>query len=293
MEVLDSVACADSFPASLGLGASLGPVFRSNGGYFAVSGNDVMVQLAYGQQGSIFLTQPFHVGPGNGVLVPGTIGVMFRNYVAGQVATVSAGLAEPTEPTVQLTAAGVSTPGSSGGGMQLISFQSLLAPAPSIDFSNIVQTAKSLVLEWALRGDSAGPTVNTFLRIAAGAGFDASANYIYNTWRVNAGAGAAVTTAGGVAAGMYVGESPAAVAAGNQYGSGRATVQDYAATDKFKGCVHGSGTVDTAGLAAANYWTNSGWGSWVLNTNGWTGLQLRPSAGNWVAGSWAALWSES
>lgn len=112
MFVLDSVACADTFPADGAAGgAQLIAQNGSNGGYFAVTGADVYVQLGFSPDGvTIQWTPQVHVGQGNGILQRGTYGVRFRNYVAGSVATVSAGLSEPQEPSLQLTAAGVSTP---------------------------------------------------------------------------------------------------------------------------------------------------------------------------------------
>lgn len=111
MLTLDSVAVADTFPEPGKGGALLLEEGGSNGGYFAVTGNDVYVELAYGRQGAIFWTEPVHVSPGNGILQPGTAGVRFRNYTPGQVATVSAGLSSRSEPSLQLTAAGVSSSG--------------------------------------------------------------------------------------------------------------------------------------------------------------------------------------
>lgn len=116
MIVLDAQAVADTFPldGTQG-GAQMFPAYRSNGGYFNVVGNPVYIQLAYsaipsGGQGETHWTPPvpFPVGPG--ILAPGTVGIRFRNYTAGKVATVSGALAEHTEPPVIVTSAGTSTP---------------------------------------------------------------------------------------------------------------------------------------------------------------------------------------
>lgn len=116
MFVLDSVNCTDAFPqdGSSG-GAQIIAQNGSNGGYASVSTHDVYVQLAYmpvdgagRRTGQIEWTPAVHVGPGNIILAAGTYGIRFRNYVAGQVAVVSAGLSEPQEPALQLTSAGVS-----------------------------------------------------------------------------------------------------------------------------------------------------------------------------------------
>lgn len=121
MQILDSVSCADTFPQQVGSGASIAYVYRSNGGYFAVTANDVMLQLAYGPRGDERWTLPMHIAPGNGILIPGTTGLAFRNYTPGAIAIVSAGLAEASEPSVSLTAAGVSQPA------QLVSTKRVLA----------------------------------------------------------------------------------------------------------------------------------------------------------------------
>lgn len=112
MLTLDSVACADTFPANPGAAntASLYPLWGSNGGFAAVTGADVMVQIAFGTNGQPQWSQPVHVAPGNIILAPGTVGVQFRNYVPGSVATVSAALSAPNEPALAPTSAGVSTP---------------------------------------------------------------------------------------------------------------------------------------------------------------------------------------
>ncbi len=113
MFVLDSVAVADTFPTDGQQGgAQIVAQNGSNGGYAAVTGADVYVQLAYqaAPGASLEWTPPVHVAPGNLILAAGTRGIRFRNYVAGQVATVSAGLSEPLEPALQLSSAGVATP---------------------------------------------------------------------------------------------------------------------------------------------------------------------------------------
>jgi hypothetical protein len=111
--VLDSVTCADTFPQDGQTGgAQIVAQNGSNGGYFTVTGNDAYVQLGYSPDGhGVFVewTPAVHVGTGNGILAAGTRGIRFRNYTAGSVATVSAGLSEPAEPALQLTSAGVTS----------------------------------------------------------------------------------------------------------------------------------------------------------------------------------------
>ena len=117
MFVLDSAQCQDTFPADNASGGPTSPIIvaqnGSSGGYAQVIDNDVYVQLAYMPDGAALeWTDPVHVAPGNLTLAAGTRGIRFRNYRAGQVATVSAGLSEPLEPALNLTAAGIvsSTP---------------------------------------------------------------------------------------------------------------------------------------------------------------------------------------
>lgn len=118
MFTLDSVSCADSFPAdgSMG-GAQIVAQAGSSGGFAAITGNDAYVQLAFvapgDTSGQLQWTPPVHMGVGNLILAAGTRGIRFANYTAGKVAVVSAGLSEPAEPPVQPTAAGVSTPAAS------------------------------------------------------------------------------------------------------------------------------------------------------------------------------------
>lgn len=102
MKKLNSVSCATDYSKA----ATLEWVYQSNGGYFTVSGADVWMELQYGPQGSEDWTDEVHVPTGNGILQPGTIGIRFRNYSPGTVATVSAGISEHAEPAFALSASG-------------------------------------------------------------------------------------------------------------------------------------------------------------------------------------------
>ena len=86
MKNIDSVSCSDQFSdaASIQFFYNGGSGNPNSGGYFAVAANDVYCALAFGQQGHEQWTNETHVPVGNGILFPGTIGVRFRNYLAGR-----------------------------------------------------------------------------------------------------------------------------------------------------------------------------------------------------------------
>lgn len=110
MDVLDAQTVADTFPPDGASGpvALLGPIFGSNGGYYNVQANPVYAQYAYGVYGAYYWSEPVPIPVGPAILQPGTVGVRFKNYVAGQVAVVSGALSEPNEPSVQITSGGLS-----------------------------------------------------------------------------------------------------------------------------------------------------------------------------------------
>lgn len=105
---ISAVACADSYTDA----ATIGPLtMGSNGGYFTIATNDVFMQLGYKEQGrgvsEIRWMDEAHVPVGNGVFFKGTYAARFRNFAAGSVATVSGGLATPTQPLFTIAAGGV------------------------------------------------------------------------------------------------------------------------------------------------------------------------------------------
>ena len=106
MRVLDGITCTDGYAEA----ATIAYVYDSGGGYFAVSSHDTYAQLQYGKHGFEQWTPEVHVPVGSGILNPGTIGIRFRNYVAGSAAVVSAALSLPTEPTFAIGAGGIATP---------------------------------------------------------------------------------------------------------------------------------------------------------------------------------------
>jgi hypothetical protein len=107
---IDSVSCNDAYKDA----ASITDIYGCQGGYFAVSGNDAFIQVQYGALGGgTQWSDEFHAPVGNGQLTAGTIGVRFRNYVAGSTAVVSAGLFYPKQPWFALSSGGNATPSSS------------------------------------------------------------------------------------------------------------------------------------------------------------------------------------
>lgn len=111
MDVLDAQVVADTFPPDGASGpvALLGPIFDSNGGYYNVETNPVYAQYAYGVYGAYYWSEPVPIPVGPAILQPGTVGVRFRNYIAGSAAVVSGALSEKGEPSVQITSGGIPT----------------------------------------------------------------------------------------------------------------------------------------------------------------------------------------
>lgn len=114
MQILDNVAVADQYNDA---GAAIEFVLQSNGGYFAVVNFPVYMQLAYNIQGQVYWTREVPVPIGTGTLFPGTAGIRFRNYTAGNVGRVSAALSEKNEPSINLGSGGIASSSSSGGGV--------------------------------------------------------------------------------------------------------------------------------------------------------------------------------
>ena len=108
---ISGIACADNYTDE----ATIGPLtMGSNGGYFIIADNDVFMQLGYKEQGrgvsDIQWMPETHVPLGNGVFYKGTYSARFRNFTPGNVATVSGGLATPTQPLFTISAGGIATP---------------------------------------------------------------------------------------------------------------------------------------------------------------------------------------
>jgi hypothetical protein len=96
VKAINNVSCGDSYTDA----ATISEVFASAGGFFQVADQSAFVQLAWGKLGDWQWTNEFLADPCNGVLAPGTIGVRFRNAVAGQVAVINAALSLRNEPVI-------------------------------------------------------------------------------------------------------------------------------------------------------------------------------------------------
>lgn len=283
MFVLDSVPCTDAFPADgQAGGAQIVAQNGSTGGFFTVTGADAYVQLAYqaAAGASLEWTPPVHVGTGNGILSSGTRGVRFRNYVAGVVATVSAGLSEPLEPPLQLTSAGVAS-ASSLGGMRLIQNQVLLTAQPTITFSNIDQTFAHLYL--VVMGRSSAAVSSADLRIQLNG--DVAANYDWQFSRGNAANAVAAEFFGDTS--MLLGSL-----AGNAVGAGLAgmvTVDLPSYSGSTFNKMANSRSSEKHGVLTTNmnvFEVSSFWRSGAAITS----LVLLLSAGSFMIGSQASLY---
>lgn len=158
MEILDSVACGDGYTAA----ATIEDVWNSNGGYFVVTGNDVFMELQYGSLGQTYYTDEVHVPVGNGILAKGTLGIKFRNYKAGSIATISVGISEGPEPTIILTAGGQASV--SGTLTAPITIPATINPDTGLIPALLVSR---YILHDNLAGDFSGDGVDNFSTIKA------------------------------------------------------------------------------------------------------------------------------
>lgn len=275
MFTLDSVACTDTMPSDgQAGGAQLIAQNGSNGGFFSVAANDVYASLGFLQAKglSITWTPEVHVGIGNGVLQRGTYGIRFRNYTPGAVAIVSAGLSEPAEPSLQLTAGGLSTPTSTSV-MQVIQDQRLAVDAAAVTFSSLPQTYAHLLLKVMCRRNAPGVAAVNMVFNA-----DVAANY---RWQAVYGQGAA-------AAGLWDGgAAAAAITIGYMTGNDDAStaaldidIPDYVGPGGsfYHSCVSKFACV------GASFLTGTSGGVWRSN-NAITRLDLLAAAGQFAAGS--------
>lgn len=105
--VINNVTVADQYPNGPGAGlAIIAWVWDSNGGYATISSNDVFLQLAQGDQGAEEWGDEIHVPAGGLQLLPGTIGIRFRNFTPGSPAIVSGAIFSKSEPTVIIGSTG-------------------------------------------------------------------------------------------------------------------------------------------------------------------------------------------
>lgn len=275
MFTLDNIACTDTMPAdgSSG-GAQLIAANGSNGGFFSVTANDAYVSLGFKQADGLTIawTPEVHVSAGNGILQRGTYGIRFRNYTAGSVAIVSAGLSEPAEPALQLTAGGISTPTSTSV-MRVISDQRLTVDNATVTFDNIDQTYAHLVLKIKARRNAAGVGAMN-LQFNA----DVAANYRFQLV-FGQGAAAAGIWDGGVAAGAIT----IAELTGNDDASTTAIdidIPDYVGPGGsfYQSCV------SKYSCLGASFLVGTGGGVWRSN-NPITRIDVKTAANQFAAGS--------
>lgn len=165
MKILDSVSCGDDYTAA----ATIEDVYASPGGYFAVYNADCFVELQYGRHGQEWWTLEVRAPVGNGVLAPGTIGVRFRNAVAGSVATVSAALAAEAEPPLAIVAGGNSSSPTVAGASSV----PIVAAGPGTTTLVAAVAAKAVkVLSAALMSDG-----TTNVKFQSSGGTDRSGNF--------------------------------------------------------------------------------------------------------------------
>lgn len=92
---LNNVSVGDDYTDA----ATIQDVFTSNGGWYGISVNSVYVQLQYGVRGESYWTQDQLLAVGSAAgFGSDCIGIRFKNATAGQVANVSAGIAQGDEP---------------------------------------------------------------------------------------------------------------------------------------------------------------------------------------------------
>lgn len=104
------VVCGDDYTQA----ATIQDVFDSKGGYAIISGADAFMRRQYGSLGENYWTDEVHVSQGNVELFAGTIGVQFRNFIAGVPATVSAEITHKPWPGFSLSASGAASSAVSG-----------------------------------------------------------------------------------------------------------------------------------------------------------------------------------
>jgi hypothetical protein len=166
----------------------------------------------------------------------------------------------------------------SAAGVTKIASTTLGAAAASFDFTSIPQTYTSLQLVCSLRSDTAGPDGLLYLNNDLTA-----ANY---TNQYLAGAGA--SPASSASAKAFVLSPAGTAAAAGRFTSLVCDIPDYRNTSCQRmllafaaGLLSGSSTSATF---CANWWTSTA----AVNR-----LTLTPSTGNWIAGSYAALYGIS
>lgn len=279
MRVLDSVACGNQYTEAAGIKY----IYRSNGGSFSIVGADAYCRLWYGDHGHETPLAEFHAPVGVGVIYPGTIGVEFRNYLAGQTAIVSATLSQEGEPSVALGAGGVAGAGS--GSMNLIQSVLVGAPVANVDFQGIPSTYTHLRIIWEAASSVAALSTTLELQlngVSGGGSYDRSMLFVRTAYSVGA-----VNGATSIVAGELKGASATAGAASG----GEILIPNYAqATLRKEAVCSGAGKVDLDG--SGQYEPFFGGGE-ARSTSAVARVTLFPTLGNFIAGSQFSLYGIS
>lgn len=160
--------------------ATLSEVWRSNGGSFVVTVNDVFMELQYGNLGQTYWTDEVHVPVGNGILSPGTVGVRFRNWTSGKNATITAVLASEVEPSFAI---GTPSTATVTGSLNELGYKQITAPVTVASVTEATPTAVVAALP-AITFDGVTVVVVQFYApyIQAGTGGAYGANLFINLY---------------------------------------------------------------------------------------------------------------
>lgn len=162
MRTLTNVTVADNYTDA----ASLTEVIESAGGYFNVTGADVFMEVQYGIAGLTQWTDEVHIPIGGGILIRGTTGVRFRNFIAGTAAVVSAALAERNEPAIQIAATGQSAVSTVSLGPTPVT--NLPASPQDLQQVLLVDNVATPTYAWLLQWDAA---LNLWIFVGGSPGF--------------------------------------------------------------------------------------------------------------------------
>ncbi|MGH6994186.1 MAG: hypothetical protein ACREES_00705, partial [Stellaceae bacterium] len=114
------VTVGDDYTAA----ASIVGVANGNGGSYDVQSANVIYQLQEGPPGQMQWGPESFARPGGGTITAGATGIRFRNAAAGVVAAVTAYIAGPGQPTLQVS----STESGAGG----VTVTSIVTPGAGV-----------------------------------------------------------------------------------------------------------------------------------------------------------------